>query len=181
MLRWLRPPRPDRFERLLVPVWPHLWAFALRLTKDPVRAEDLLHTAVAKALARIDQLREDRAFKVWMTRVVFTTWSHQREKASTRYERPGLENVVVLDPHGVGPERRADQRKLGRQLTEAMNGLPDGQRAAVWLVDAQGFTYAEAAEILGVAPGIAASRVARARSTLRLALRQVALEQGVLR
>jgi RNA polymerase sigma-70 factor (ECF subfamily) len=181
MARWLRSRRPDRFEALLEPVWPRLWSFALRLTRDTGQAEELLHASVARAITSLDQLQQDGAFHVWMSRVVFSTWSHERTRASTRYETVGLDNVVQLDRRQRGPEQEADHARLGRLLHAALDELPEEQRTAVWLVDVQGLSYTEAATVLEVARGTVCSRVARARLTLRAALEDVAVEQGVIR
>ena len=59
-----------------------------------------------------------------------------------------------------GPEAAVSRRQLGRRIASALDGLPPDQREAVWLVDGQGFKFAEAARILGVPPGTVASRVA---------------------
>lgn len=181
MARWLRSRTPDRFEALLEPVWSKLWSFALRLTRDVGRAEDLLHASVARAIPSFPQLEHEAAFRVWMSRVVFSTWSHERTRASTRYEQVGLDNVVQFDHRQRGPEQDADHAVLGRLLHAALDELPEDQRAAVWLVDVQGLSFTEAATVLEVARGTVCSRVARARQTLRAALEDVAVEQGVIR
>lgn len=169
----------ERFEALVRPTLGDLYRFALRLTRDPVRAEDLLQTSLIKALGRMEDLREERAFKTWMSRILYRTWLDARSK---RREEPMIPEVVAQHRSGGrGPEGKLADQQLGGQIVAALDRLPEGQREAVWLVDGQGHSFAETAEILGIAPGTAASRVARARRALRQWLAPVALEMGVTR
>jgi len=168
----------QRFEALVSPVLGDLYRFALRLTRDRVRAEDLLQASLEKGLGRLSSLRDDRAFKAWQSRVIYTTWLDSRGR---RQEEPMTPERVAEQRAGRrGPELELIGRELGLQIGEALDRLPPGQRAAVWLVDGQGHSFAETAEILGIAPGTAASRVARARRALREWLAPLAAEQGVV-
>lgn len=175
------PARRDPFEALLEEQWQRLWSFALRLTRDRVQAEDLLNATATRALSRFDSLRDDAAFPGWCTRIMVNLWRNQLNKASTRREQVGLDNVIPLDPTQATPEQAVNRDRLGVLLQAALDELPEDHRAAIWLVDVQGFSYPEAAEILDVARGTVASRVARARHTLRVSLQQVAIEQEVVR
>lgn len=170
--------RRRRFERLVRPVLDELYRFARRLTRDPVRAEDLLQQALLRGLDRLPQLSDDAAFRAWQSRVLYTTWLNAVQRRRVEMvDAEGLDdNVVCIDP---GPDARLADRQLGLQIADALDALPDGQRQAVWLVDGQGFKYAEAASILEVSPGTVASRVARGRVALRRSLAAVAAEQGV--
>lgn len=156
----------DRFDLLVAPHEPALRALARRLTGDAARADDLLQVALVQAFARLDTLRSDGAARAWATRILVRAWldaARRREPTS----------IVDPDGHaaaGPDPERAAQTRELSNRLDEAFDTLPADQSAAVWLVDAEGFSFADAAETLGVAPGTAASRVARGRVALRAAL-----------
>ena len=79
------------------------------------------------------------------------------------------------------PDRQVERRQLGQRLSDALDGLPSDQREAVWLVDGQGLSFGEAAEVLAVPPGTVASRVARGRMSLRTTLAAVAADEGVRR
>lgn len=173
--------RRRRFERLARPVLPDLLRFARRLCKgDAVAAEDLVQLALIRGLERLDQLQDDRAFRVWQSRVLYTAFLNQRTRDTTMWN-----TTTPMDPSDPGhdaargPEHDASARQLGRRIASALDQLPSDQREAVWLVDGQGFKFAEAAEVLGVPPGTVASRVARARVALRIDLAAVAAEQGV--
>jgi RNA polymerase sigma-70 factor (ECF subfamily) len=171
---------PRRFERLVTPVLPDLFRFARRLAGSDPAAEDLLHAALEKGLARLGQLADDGAFKVWQSRVLFRTFLDLRAKRTEiPMEAEALDNVIAFDR--TRPDVLAGASELGDRVRGALDGLPPDQRDAVWLVDGQGLTYAETADLLGIAPGTAASRVARGRLALRTSLATVAAEQGVTR
>ena len=162
----------QRFRTLLLPVREGLYRFALKLTADPVRADDLLHQAVLVGLARIDQLAADAAFRTWMSRIVYHTHLNEQKRRTRGDGRaePLGENVASLLSGAPTPERELDRARLAEQIADALAGLPDAQARAVWLVDAQGFKYSEVAEILHIPRGTAATLVARGRRTLRAQL-----------
>jgi len=174
-------PQPQRFEVLLRPTLAGLRRFAVRLTRDPVGAEDLLQQALVTGLSRFDQLEDEGAFRVWVSRILFRTHLNRRKRKTEQALDPAiLDNVVSLDAaRSPGPLKHYERARLADDLSAALDTLPEDQRDAVWLVDGQGFKFAEAAKILEIPPGTAASRVARARLTLRGLLQNVALEEGV--
>ena len=156
-----------------------LHRFAWSLCRDPVTAEDLLQEALLNAMTRLDTLRDDGAFRVWSHRVVYTTFldRQDREARHRRRAEAGGEAVMVRFP---GPAEREEQRRIGVRITAALALLPPERRVAVELVDVEGLTFVEAAEVLGVKVGTVASRVARARAELRLDLADLAREEGVI-
>lgn len=168
----------DRFQALLLPVRDGLYRFALKLTADPGRADDLFHQAVVVGLSRIDQLDADPAFRVWMSRIVFHTHLNDRKRQSRGDGRaePLDDNVVALPSSRPGPDSELDAARLGRRIAGALAGLPDDQAHAVWLVDGQGFKYSEVAQILEIPRGTAATLVARGRRALRASLCDLAGE-----
>ena len=174
----------ERFERLVRPVLGSLYRFACRLTRDPVAAEDLLQQALLRGLGHLGQLEADGAFRVWQSRVLYTTFLNARDRREDM--RVGEEEIdgaahrrAVIPFERTGPEHELGRRELGERIGDALDRLPADQREAVWLVDGQGFKFAEAAGVLGVPPGTVASRVARARIALRMDLAAVAVEEGV--
>lgn len=166
-----------RFERLVRPVLGDLYRFACHLTRDPIAAEDLLQTSLLRGLGRLVQLHEDGAFRVWQSRVLYTTFLNARDRRADMYVgTDALERAPMPQP---APDREAASRQLGRQIGDALDQLPAEQREAVWLVDGQGLKFAEAAVVLGLPIGTVASRVARGRVTLRATLAQVAQDEEV--
>lgn len=176
------PASRSRFDALLRPVRDGLYRFALHLTRDPVRADDLLQQAVVVGLSRIDQLAAEPAFRAWMSRIVYHTHVNDRKRASRTDDRTEpLDNVVALPTPRRGPDEEIDGLALARRIAAALGTLPSDQAEAVWLVDGQGFKYREAAEVLGVPRGTAATLVARGRRRLQEQLRDLAIEQEVVR
>jgi len=169
-----------RFESLVVDTLDDLYRYALHLERDPVRAEDLLQGALTRALTRIHQLRDDHAFRAWTCRIIHRSWQRRRPSPNEVVVDPSsLDNVIPLSTNG--PDRRAATAALSRSLADALDDLPEEHRDAVWLVDGLGFKYREVAEVLGIPPGTAASRVARGRMALRETLADIAREEGVTR
>lgn len=172
--------RRQRYRALVSPHVDSLYRYARTLEREPSRAEDLLQQALLVGLERLDQLRSDDAARVWLARIVYRTFVNLRAARTEETLDPAqLDNVVSLPTRH--PEAELANRQLGRALSEALDSLPDVQRDALWLVDGQGFTYAEAASILDLAPGTVASRVARGRLALRASLQTVARDEGVIR
>lgn len=169
-----------RFERLVRPVLGALYRFAVRLTRDPITAEDLVQQSLLRGLDRLSQLEDDGAFEVWQCRVLYTTFLNSRPRRDEVQLDEGTEgSVIPLDR--ARPDRQVERRQLGQRLSDALDGLPSDQREAVWLVDGQGLSFGEAAEVLAVPPGTVASRVARGRMSLRTTLAAVAADEGVRR
>ena len=171
-----------RFDRLVRPLLAGLYRFACRLTRDPVEAEDLLQQSLLRGLDRLPQLQDDGAFEVWQSRVLYTTFLNRREKRTDMPHESATAGDNVVPLHGSpggGPERELQRRRVSDRVNDALSALPVEQREAVWLVDGQGFAFGEAAEVLGIAPGTVASRVARGRVALRSSLAAVAAEEGV--
>jgi RNA polymerase sigma-70 factor, ECF subfamily len=171
------PWRRDRFDRLLAPAFDDLYRFACRLTGNRAAADDLLQDALVTGIRKFGQLKEARGFRVWMSRIVHRTWLNRRR------DRPAAWRAEHVDREqgrrgGRTPVACLEDRRLAVHLQDALTGLPEGQRHAVWLVDALGFTFGEAAVVLDVPPGTVASRVARGRAALRDALSGVAHDWG---
>lgn len=150
------------FDTLVSPHLARLRGVARRL--DPSDADDLLQQALLVAWRRADALRDPRAVRGWLGRIVWTTWADRRP---TRERADAVEAVAAGDP-----ESALAARQLGDAVQRALASLPDDQRAAVELIDGLGLTFAEAAAALDVPPGTVASRLARARAALRQDLRQ---------
>lgn len=171
-----------RFNALVSEVFEDLYRFAVRLERDPVAAEDLLQQAMITAFSRMDQLRDEGAFRVWQSRILLRTHQNRRRKRTEQAMSPETlehvqDNVVELP---ANPYRDLERARLADRLADAIDELPDGQRAAILLVDVEGFAMGEAAEVLEVPWGTVASRIARGRRALRVSLENVAREQGVI-
>lgn len=160
------------FDTLVRPHLPRLRGVARRL--DPANGEDLLQQALLVAWRRADALRDARAVRVWLGRIVWTTWADRRPTREDVHE-----DLVAVDARD--PEAQAAARELGDALQRALAALPDDQRAVVELIDGLGLSFGEAADALAIPPGTVASRLARGRVALRATLAPHAADRGFSR
>jgi RNA polymerase sigma-70 factor, ECF subfamily len=138
-----------------------LRALAYRLLGDRDRMDDALQEAYVDAFRALPGFRGEAEFGTWLYRIAYTACLDELRRTRT---------VVPLDSvrDRVDPSPTTDERVAARgDLGAALATLPPEDRAAVLLVDAQGFDYRSAAEILGVPEGTVASRLNRARGALR--------------
>lgn len=172
-----------------------LYGTALRFARNPHEAEDLVAETVAKAWAKLGELRDPQAFEGWIQRILANTfmseWRHRRASPEVAVE-PGdagdggepfslfeqLHQPFLL--WWTNPEEAAVQKLLREDMDRAVDALPEAFRLAVILVDVQGNSYGEAAEILGVPVGTVRSRLARARARLQRQLWRHARDAGLL-
>jgi RNA polymerase sigma-70 factor (ECF subfamily) len=145
---------------------PGLRALAYRLLGDRDRMDDALQEAYVKAFRTLPRFRGDSRLGTWLYRIVYNACVDEIERSRRVVQLPLEEETARAgtwaEPGEVVPRRR--------DLVDALAGLPPEDRAAVLLVDAQGFDYREAAGVLGIPEGTVASRLNRARATLRRAL-----------
>ena len=164
-----------------------LYSVALRLTRKDADAEDLVAEAVTKAWSSIDTLSDQDRFRPWLFRILHNTFISDYRKQSVRpveasYNAGECDEddlVSLLNEQSddflvwwSNPERAFFNDLLGEQLLDALDQLPEAFRSVVILVNVEGFTYDETAEVLGIAPGTVRSRMKRGRTLLQKALWQ---------
>jgi RNA polymerase sigma-70 factor (ECF subfamily) len=177
---WLR---RRRLDRLLEPqALARVARFARTLCRDAVLADDLVQESLMNAFTRLDTLRDDAAFHVWMHRVVYTTFLDRQDREQRHQRRL---DALAADRSSAPlpfptPADQEEARQLASQLERAIGELPPEQRQVVVLVDVEGLSFAEVSHVLGLKQGTVASRVARGRAALRAALWEVAAERGVV-
>jgi len=147
------------FQDLLVEQLPHLHAFARFLARDRATAEDLVQETAVRALCNMDKFAPGTNMKAWLSTILRNQFYNElrrrsRAAAYAAAPKPGL--------HGGEQELRLEIRDFER----AFRDLPAVQREALSLVGASGYSYDEAAEIVGCAQGTVKSRVCRARIEL---------------
>jgi RNA polymerase sigma-70 factor, ECF subfamily len=135
---------------------------AFRLLGDRDRMDDVLQEAYARAFRALRSFRGDASLETWLYRIVYNACIDELRRRK-HDERP-------LEEWDAGERDDAEQRL---DLAAALAALPAELRAVVLLVDAEGLSYAETAHVLGTAPGTVASRLNRARTSLRAALKGV--------
>ncbi len=145
----------------MVALVPQMHTFARSLCRDGVKADDLVQEALARALANIERFRPGTNLKAWLFTIVRN--EHYSQLRRRKFEAVGVDTDLLPEP-SVPPDHDGDLEL--RDLNRALGKLSPGQRTALILVSASGFSYEEAARICGCAVGTIKSRVARARDTL---------------
>ncbi|ONK12810.1 RNA polymerase sigma factor SigM [Streptomyces sp. MP131-18] len=166
---------PDAFAEIVRRHRDRLWAVALRTLGDREEAADALQDAFVSAYRGAHTFRGQAAVTTWLHRITVNACLDRIRKAKSRRTAPMPEPEkleTLLDPH-ESAEVPAERQDLRRQLHTALAQLPAEQRAALVLVDLQGYPVAEAAEILQTPVGTVKSRCARARARLLPLLRHL--------
>jgi RNA polymerase sigma-70 factor, ECF subfamily len=162
----------DAFATLFARHRDRLWAVALRTTGDPEEAADALQDALVSAFRRADSYRGDAAVTTWLHRVVVNACLDRlRRRAVRRAETlpdagTELEEAVPASAAVVDPADLAVDHERRAAVLAALRTLPLDQRAALVLVDMEGYSVEETAAILGCAPGTVKSRCSRGRARL---------------
>jgi RNA polymerase sigma-70 factor (ECF subfamily) len=140
---------------------------AYRMLGSQAAMDDALQDAYLKAYRSLPRFHGDSSFATWLYRIVSRTCIDHGRRRDRRREVP-LEMVAAITTDHLASvdQQVADRSALGAALRE----LPAKQRLAVILVDGEGLSYDQAADVLGTRPGTVASRLSRARSSLRAAL-----------
>ncbi len=166
----------DAFNVLVEQHQRGLYNMCLRMLGSPQAAEDAAQDAFIGAYRSLRSFRGG-SFRAWLYRIganaCYDELRRRRARPSVSLDAPRGEDDQPLDlpDRGPTPAERAETAELGRALQEALDALPPDQRLVVVLCDVQGMDYAEIAQVAGVSLGTVKSRIARARSRLRLLLR----------
>ncbi|MFE0459920.1 RNA polymerase sigma factor SigM [Kitasatospora sp. NPDC058965] len=163
-----------------------LWAIALRTLGDREEAADALQDALVSALRSAGSFQGRSAVTTWLHRIVVNACLDRARRAAVRRAGSLDEQPQALDtlvPAEEPAEELVLRQELRRELGAALAELPADQRAALVLVDMQGYSVAEAAEVLGVPVGTVKSRCARGRARLLPLVRHLRgpAEDGVSR
>ncbi|MEU0630517.1 RNA polymerase sigma factor SigM [Streptomyces sp. NPDC005989] len=159
---------PDAFGELVRRHRDRLWAVAIRTLGDREEAADAVQDALVSAFRAAHTFRGQSAVTTWLHRITVNACLDRVRKAATRRTAPVDDTErfeQLLEPH-ESAEAPAERQDLHRELLAALATLPAEQRAALVLVDMQGYPVAEAARILDVPTGTVKSRCARGRARL---------------
>ncbi|WP_112466335.1 RNA polymerase sigma factor SigM [Streptomyces triticisoli] len=159
---------PEAFGELVRRHRDRLWAVALRTLGDREEAADAVQDAFVSAYRAAHTFRGQSAVTTWLHRITVNACLDRARKAASRKTSPvdDTERLEqLLEPHEAA-SAPAERNDVQRQLFEALGALPPDQRAALVLVDMQGYPVAEAARVLDVPPGTVKSRCARGRARL---------------
>lgn len=174
-----------------------LYSLALRLTCNNADAQDLVADAVIKAWSAIDSLDDRKRFRPWIFRILHNRFISDYRKKSIRPTEHSYNETVTEDSKEeisdllikesneflywwANPEIEITNQLLGEDIMRAIDSLPEGFRVTISLVNVEGLSYDEAAEVLGVPPGTIRSRMKRGRTLLQKALWQHARDAGLV-
>ncbi|MCC6495150.1 MAG: sigma-70 family RNA polymerase sigma factor [Propionibacteriaceae bacterium] len=180
--------RAARFEGEALAYLDQLYGAALRMTRNPTDAEDLVQETFAKAYASFHQFTPGTNLKAWLYRILTNTFINSYRKKQRQPQSSGSDvedwQLARAEAHTSTGLRSAEMEALDRMphsaVTEAMNALAPDFRLAVYLADVEGFSYKEIAEIMGTPIGTVMSRLNRGRNQLRTSLADFAREHGLI-
>lgn len=180
--------RDARFEADALPLLDQLYSAAMRLTRNPADAEDLVQEAYAKAYAAFGQFRPGTNLKAWLYRILTNTYINtyrKKQREPLKSDAGEVEDweIARAASHTSTGLRSAEVEALERLgdsvVRDAMSELSDDFRLVVYLADVEGFAYKEIAEIMGTPIGTVMSRLHRGRAQLRARLADHARELGM--
>lgn len=182
--------RTLRFETDALQYLDQLYAAAMRMTRNPADAEDVVQETFAKAYGSFHQFRPGTNLKAWLYRILTNTYINSYRK---KQREPQLSDGENVEDWQLARAESHTSSGLKSAETVALENLPDSDvkdalqqlapdfRLAVFLADVEGFSYKEIAEIMGTPIGTVMSRLNRGRTQLRKLLADYARDRGVVR
>ena len=176
------------FEEQALPLLDQLYGGAMRLTRNPQDAEDLIQETYLKAYKNFDSFKQGTNLKAWLYRIMTNTYINSYRKAKRRPAESSADDLSDFqlyttaghDSTGLeSAEVEALKLMPDSAISEAMNDLPEDYRMVVYYADVVGLAYKEIAEIMDTPLGTVMSRLHRGRKLLRGALKDVAREEGI--
>ena len=181
--------RRQRFEREALPFMDQLYGAAMRMTRNPSDAGDLVQETFIKAFQAFDQFQPGTNLKAWLYRIQTNTFINiYRKKQRDPYQGSideleewqlgGAESATAS--HSRSAEAEAIDHLPDSDVKDALQSIPEDFRLAVYLADVEGFAYQEIADIMKTPVGTVMSRLHRGRKLLRELLEDYAIERGLI-
>lgn len=177
-----------RFEAEALPLLDQLYGGALRMTRNPADAEDLVQETYMKAFQAFHSFTPGTNLKAWLYRIMTNAYINTYRKKQRRPVQTSAEEITdhqiystsSHDPTGLqSAEVEALKRLPNAEIADAMNQLPEDYRMVVYYADVEGLPYKEIASIMDTPIGTVMSRLHRGRKQLRGLLKEVAQAQGI--
>ncbi|MDP9023156.1 MAG: sigma-70 family RNA polymerase sigma factor [Actinomycetota bacterium] len=178
--------RQRLFEEQALPYLDRLYGAALRYTRNPADAEDLVQETFAKAYDKFHQYEQGTNLRAWLYRILTNTYINQYRKQQRRPDEYPQEDVGEFSLYdwlagaGASAEHEVLDVITADEVKQALADLPEQFRMAVYLADVEGFSYKEIADIMDTPVGTVMSRLHRGRKQLEKALAEYARERGIL-
>ncbi len=181
--------RAVRFERDAMQYVDQLYSAAMRMTRNPTDAEDLVQETYTKAFAAFHQYKPHTNLKAWLYRILTNTFINTYRK---KQREPQKSQADEIEDWQIARAASHTSQGLRSAEAEALDGLPDSdvkralqelaedRRMVVYYADVEGFPYKEIAEIMGTPIGTVMSRLHRGRRQLRELLADYAVERGLV-
>jgi RNA polymerase sigma-70 factor (ECF subfamily) len=180
-----------RFTEGTLPLLDSLYASALRMTRNPADAEDLVQETMLRAYRSFDRFEPGTNLKAWLFRIMTNAYINTYRKKQREPKKVSADEIEDFDLYqelknhddqfSQTPERIVLDSLVDSDIIEAIDDLPEQFRLAVVLSDVEGFSYAEMAEIMDVPLGTVMSRLHRGRKALQKRLWELARDRGIVR
>ena len=180
-----------QFADLAMEYMGSLYSAALRMTRNPADAEDLVQETYLKAYRAFGSFKEGTNLKAWLYRILTNTFINSYRARKRRPEQTEIDDVEDLYLYrrlggleAVSAGRSAEEEVLEHftesEVKDAVEALPEQFRMAVLLADVEGFSYKEIAEILDIPIGTVMSRLHRGRKALQKTLHDFGMQRGLV-